>query len=83
MISPSQIWWCLIRPVLRSREVCRQIAEAEAKSVVYIACDPASLARDTATLVLLGYELADIRAFDIYPMTHHVETVALFRKHEQ
>ena len=51
--------------------------------MVYIACDPASLARDTATLVLLGYELADIRAFDIYPMTHHVETVALFRKHEQ
>ena len=64
-------------------KVCRQIAEAEAKSAVYIACDPASLARDTATLVSLGYELADIRAFDIYPMTHHVETVALFRKHEQ
>lgn len=64
-------------------KVCRQLAEDEAKSVVYIACDPASLARDTATLVLLGYELADIRAFDIYPMTHHVETVALFRKHEQ
>lgn len=64
-------------------KVCRQIAEAEAKSAVYIACDPASLARDTATLVSLGYELADIHAFDIYPMTHHVETVALFRKHEQ
>ena len=63
--------------------MCRQIAEAEARSAVYIACDPASLARDTATLVSLGYELADIRAFDIYPMTHHVETVALFRKHEQ
>jgi len=30
----------------------------------------------------LGYELADIRAFDIYPMTHHVETVALFRRAE-
>ncbi len=61
-------------------KVCRQIAQAEARSVVYIACDPASLARDTATLVSLGYELADIHAFDIYPMTHHVETVALFRR---
>lgn len=61
-------------------KVCRQIAESGAQSVVYIACDPASLARDTATLASLGYDLADIRAFDIYPTTHHVETVALFRK---
>ena len=61
-------------------KVCRQIAESGARSVVYIACDPASLARDTATLASLGYDLADIRAFDIYPTTHHVETVALFRK---
>ncbi len=61
-------------------KVCRQIAESGARSVVYIACDPASLARDTATLASLGYDLADIRAFDIYPTTHHVETVALFGK---
>jgi tRNA/tmRNA/rRNA uracil-C5-methylase (TrmA/RlmC/RlmD family) len=61
-------------------KVCGQIAESGARAVVYIACDPASLARDTATLTRLGYALADIRAFDIYPSTHHVETVALFRK---
>lgn len=60
-------------------KVCRQIAESGARSIIYIACDPASLARDAATLVGLGYSLADIRAFDIYPTTHHVETVALFR----
>ena len=53
---------------------------AGASSVVYIACDPTSLARDTATLIGEGYELKDIRAFDIYPMTHHVETVALFTR---
>lgn len=61
--------------------VCRQIAESGAKAVIYIACDPTSLARDTATLVgELGYRLADIRAYDIYPMTHHVETVALMSR---
>ena len=60
--------------------VCRQIAEAGARVVVYIACDPTSLARDTATLIAEGYALKDIRAFDIYPMTHHVETVALFTR---
>ena len=61
--------------------VCRQIAESGAKAVIYIACDPTSLARDTATLVgELGYRLTDIRAYDIYPMTHHVETVALLTR---
>jgi tRNA/tmRNA/rRNA uracil-C5-methylase (TrmA/RlmC/RlmD family) len=61
--------------------VCRQIAESGAKSVIYIACDPTSLARDTATMVgELGYRLADIHAYDIYPMTHHVETVALLSR---
>lgn len=59
-------------------QVCRQIAEAGTHAIVYIACDPTSLARDTATLTSLGYRLKTIQAFDIYPMTHHVETVALF-----
>jgi tRNA/tmRNA/rRNA uracil-C5-methylase (TrmA/RlmC/RlmD family) len=61
-------------------KVCRQIAAAKASNVIYIACDPASLARDSATLIAEGYELTSIRAFDIYPMTHHVETVALFTR---
>lgn len=61
-------------------KVCRQIAAANPRAIIYIACDPASLARDTATLAELGYTLADIRAYDIYPMTHHVETVALFHR---
>lgn len=61
-------------------KVCRQIVEASPRSIIYIACDCTSLARDTATITGLGYELADIHAYDIYPMTHHVETVALFRR---
>ncbi|MBT1164104.1 class I SAM-dependent RNA methyltransferase [Bifidobacterium felsineum] len=61
-------------------KVCRQIAASGAPNVIYIACDPTSLARDTATLIAEGYRLQDIRAFDIYPMTHHVETVALFTR---
>ena len=61
-------------------KVCRQIAQAGAKDVIYVACDPTSLARDTAALISLGYRLSDIRAYDIYPMTHHVETVAWFTR---
>ncbi|OXM99504.1 class I SAM-dependent RNA methyltransferase [Bifidobacterium vansinderenii] len=62
------------------RRVCEQIADSGARSVIYVACDPTSLARDTATLTDLGYDLAHIQGFDIYPNTHHVETVALFAK---
>ena len=61
--------------------VCRQIAESSAKTVIYIACNPTDLARDTATLVSeFCYCLADIRAYDTYSMAHHVETVALFTR---
>lgn len=61
-------------------EVCRAIAASGAESVVYVACDPTSLARDTATLQELGYRLESIQAFDIYPHTHHVECVVLMSR---
>lgn len=60
------------------RTVCKQLAYAKVPTIVYVACDPTSLARDTATLTSLGYALSFIKAFDIYPMTHHVETLAVF-----
>ena len=41
-----------------------------------MACDPAALARDTAALHRAGYRLERLRAFDAFPMTHHVECVA-------
>ncbi|WP_300768484.1 class I SAM-dependent RNA methyltransferase [uncultured Bifidobacterium sp.] len=60
--------------------VCRAIANRGARNVIYVSCDPASLARDTATLVSLGYDPTSIQAFDAYPMTHHVETIVAFRR---
>lgn len=62
------------------KRVCEQIAQSGARSVIYVACDPTSLARDTATLCTLGYELCSVHGFDIYPSTHHVETIAYFRR---
>jgi len=58
-------------------EVSRVIAGAGARAVVYVACDPASLARDVAAFAGAGYRLAGLRAFDAFPMTAHVECVAL------
>jgi tRNA/tmRNA/rRNA uracil-C5-methylase (TrmA/RlmC/RlmD family) len=60
------------------REVVAAIASRAPARVVYVACDPAALARDVATFKGLGYELTRLLAFDTFPMTHHVECVALF-----
>lgn len=52
------------------------IAALAPRRVVYVACDPAALARDLATFADLGYGLDGLRAFALFPMTHHVECVA-------
>ncbi|WP_308128261.1 class I SAM-dependent RNA methyltransferase [Modestobacter italicus] len=59
------------------REVSRVLAGSGARAVVYVACDPASLARDVAAFADAGWRLAQLRAFDCFPMTAHVECVAL------
>jgi tRNA/tmRNA/rRNA uracil-C5-methylase (TrmA/RlmC/RlmD family) len=57
--------------------VVRRIAALRPGRVVYVACDPAALARDVATFAGLGYRLAELQAFALFPMTAHVECVAL------
>ncbi|MEU8813850.1 TRAM domain-containing protein [Actinoplanes sp. NPDC048796] len=58
-------------------KVVKAVAAARPRAVAYVSCDPASLARDIGTFRSLGWELADLRAFDCFPMTQHVECVAL------
>jgi predicted RNA methylase len=50
-----------------------------ADRVVYVSCDPATMARDARRLVDAGYTLDSIRGFDLFPNTPHVETVGVFR----
>jgi tRNA/tmRNA/rRNA uracil-C5-methylase (TrmA/RlmC/RlmD family) len=50
--------------------------------IVYVACDPAALARDLALFAERGYSLGALRAFDAFPMTHHMECVALLHRGE-
>jgi tRNA/tmRNA/rRNA uracil-C5-methylase (TrmA/RlmC/RlmD family) len=47
------------------------------RAVGYLACDPAALARDVATAQARGWRLRTLRAFDAFPMTHHVECLAV------
>jgi len=60
-------------------KVINQIVRLGAKHIVYVACDPVALARDISLLRDAGYELDEIEAYDIFPHTHHFETVASLR----
>jgi tRNA/tmRNA/rRNA uracil-C5-methylase (TrmA/RlmC/RlmD family) len=62
------------------KEAIAHIARLSPRSIVYVACDPAALARDTAYLADHSYSLVKLRAFDLFPMTHHIECVALYTR---
>ena len=58
-------------------EVVRALAAHRSlRRIVYVACDPSSFARDLRAMLTVGWHLAELRAFDIFPMTEHVELVA-------
>jgi tRNA/tmRNA/rRNA uracil-C5-methylase (TrmA/RlmC/RlmD family) len=60
------------------KNVIASLVACKPRAIVYVACDPAALARDSALLRDANYTLEKIRAFDLFPMTHHIECVALF-----
>jgi tRNA/tmRNA/rRNA uracil-C5-methylase (TrmA/RlmC/RlmD family) len=62
------------------RAVVDALAAHGPAQVVYVACDPAALARDVAFFAGHGYTLGPLRAFDAFPMTHHMECVALLSR---
>jgi len=57
-------------------EVMGALGRLQPAQLVYVACDPVALARDVALAAEHGYRLAGLRAFDLFPHTHHVEAVA-------
>ena len=59
-------------------EVVKQVGELGARRLVYVSCNPATLARDSAELVRQGYRLKRAGILDMFPQTAHVEAMALF-----
>ena len=66
-----------------SREAMTAVVRAGAARVVYVSCDPATMARDARRLVDGGYELSSLTAFDLFPNTPHVETLGVFEARGQ
>jgi 23S rRNA (uracil1939-C5)-methyltransferase len=67
------------RPGL-SQKIVRRVLECEARRIVYVSCNPTTLAPNAAQLVEAGYTLRRVRPVDMFPQTPHIECVALFEK---
>ena len=63
-----------------SQKIVRRVLECEAKKIVYVSCNPTTLAPNAAQLTEAGYTLTRVRPVDMFPQTPHIECVALFEK---
>ena len=62
------------------REVCEGLSKKGVKALAYVSCNPTTFARDCRYLTEEGYRLEQLRGFDLYPCTHHVEVAALLAR---
>ncbi|MDR2554703.1 MAG: hypothetical protein LBC64_04670 [Fibromonadaceae bacterium] len=60
-------------------KLCNTLCKNKASKLIYVSCNPATLARDTRKLLNSGYELADIQGFAFYPQTFHLEMMGVFK----
>jgi 23S rRNA (uracil1939-C5)-methyltransferase len=67
------------RPGL-SQKIVRRLLECEAKRIVYVSCNPTTLAPNAAQMVEAGYKLTRVKPVDMFPQTPHIECVALLEK---
>ncbi|MFD7261379.1 class I SAM-dependent RNA methyltransferase [Streptomyces sp. NPDC059874] len=65
------------------KQTVRHVAGLSARRIAYVACDPAALARDLGYFKENGYKVRTLRVFDLFPMTHHVECVAILEPIEK
>ena len=63
-----------------SAEAAATLASSGADNIVYVSCNPPTLARDARIIADGGYELIEVQPFDMFPETSNLETVAVFRR---
>jgi 23S rRNA (uracil1939-C5)-methyltransferase len=62
------------------KEICALLASLAPPEIVYVSCDPATLARDLQSLLQLGYKLEEMNLIDLFPQTFHMETVTFLKR---
>jgi 23S rRNA (uracil1939-C5)-methyltransferase len=79
---PQNVEFVLVDPPRTGveRTTLDEIINQKPNQISYVSCDPATLARDLKILTENGYEIEKIDAFDLFPQTHHIETIAILRK---
>jgi tRNA/tmRNA/rRNA uracil-C5-methylase (TrmA/RlmC/RlmD family) len=58
-------------------DVVAQLLRIKPSRIVYVACDPASLARDVKSFIDNGWQMTSLDGYDLFPMTQHIESVCL------
>lgn len=61
-------------------DACNLLARCNPRRIVYVSCDPATLGRDLAALIQSGYRLHRLQLVDMFPQTHHLETIATLHR---
>ena len=61
-------------------EVCALLARVSAPEIIYVSCDPVTLARDLKMLVDAGYKVEELHLVDLFPQTFHLETIVVLRR---
>ena len=60
--------------------VAARLARSKVRRVIYVSCDPATLARDVTTLAASGFQLSAVELFEMFPHTAHVETLVMLER---
>ena len=63
-------------------DVISSLEKLAPAQIIYVACDPVALGRDTGLLCTAGYDMVFVEAWDLFPHTHHMETIATFVRRE-
>jgi 23S rRNA (uracil1939-C5)-methyltransferase len=61
-------------------EVCELLTRLAVPEIIYVSCDPVTLARDLKPLKVAGYAVAELHMVDMFPQTFHLETVVVLRR---
>jgi 23S rRNA (uracil1939-C5)-methyltransferase len=62
------------------KEICGYLTQVRAPEIVYVSCDPATLARDLQSLLQSGYAVERMKLIDLFPQTFHMETVTILKR---